>query len=72
MKRVVALQTGFYKGNRIRPGTVFDVPDEVTGKWFELYDGPEIKKPKPKKESGPQTFSEISRADHAANTAKTQ
>lgn len=32
--KVKAIALGFYKGTRIRPGTVFDVPEKMTGKWF--------------------------------------
>ena len=36
MKIVKATALGFYKGSRVRPGTVFSVPDTMTGSWFEL------------------------------------
>ncbi len=35
MKIVKATALGFYKGSRVRPGTVFSVPDTMTGSWFE-------------------------------------
>lgn len=43
MKIVKATALGFYKGSRVRPGTVFSVPDSMTGSWFELVErrGPE-------------------------------
>ncbi len=43
MKIVKATALGFYKGSRVRPGTVFSVPDTMTGNWFELVErrGPE-------------------------------
>jgi hypothetical protein len=36
MKIVKATALGFYKGSRVRPGTVFSVPDNMAGSWFEL------------------------------------
>jgi hypothetical protein len=36
MKIVKATALGFYKGSRVRPGTVFSVPDSMAGSWFEL------------------------------------
>jgi hypothetical protein len=33
--KVVAKETGFYNGSRVRPGTIFEVPDGLKGKWFE-------------------------------------
>lgn len=75
--RVIASKVGFFGGNRIRVGQVFDVPEGTTGKWFQPYaEAPksaESKKSEPKKgkdKSGPTTFSEIAKQDGDAQAPK--
>lgn len=70
--KVVATEMGFVDGNRVRAGTVFEVPDGSTAKWFVPLDGAASKaksadKPKtPKAEAlsqmgrdKPKTFTEV-------------
>lgn len=77
MMRVIATKLGFYAGNRIRVGQVFDVPEGTTGKWFQPFAGTEKpvepKKSEPKKgkdKNGPTTFSEIAKQDGDAQAPK--
>ena len=75
--RVIASKVGFFGGNRIRVGQVFDVPEGTTGKWFQPYvetaKVAESKKSEPKKgkdKNGPTTFSEIAKQDGDAQAPK--
>lgn len=69
--RVVATDTGFFDGVRRKAGTVFEVPEGVSAKWFEPVESaakvvaPKSKAPKGAKANEPQTFSEISKKDGA-------
>jgi hypothetical protein len=79
--QVIAKATGFYPDTLRKPGDVFEVPEGVTGHWFEPVGGAEPEQSKPQaaqrapagkkaKSSEPQTFSEITAKDSADQTPK--
>lgn len=79
--RVIADKMGFFRGSRVRPGEVFDVPEGTTGKWFspapaeskaaEAEPKPNLKpKSKKAKDDGPTTFSELAKQDAKDLTPK--
>jgi|GEM_PF-1560496 len=70
--KVVATEMGFVDGNRVRAGTVFDVPEGSTAKWYVPLESaaskakPEAKakavKPEALSQMGrdkPKTFTEV-------------
>lgn len=70
--KVVATEMGFVDGNRIRAGTVFDVPEGSTAKWYvplesaaskaKSADKPKAQKPVALSQMGqdkPKTFTEV-------------
>lgn len=71
--KVVATEMGFVDGNRVRAGTVFDVPEGSTAKWYVPLESaaskakPEAKAVKPVKPEAlsqmgrdkPKTFTEV-------------
>lgn len=62
MKKVVALSMGFLNGNRVRPGTIIDVPDDFKGSWVAPVDSPAAQPQKPKAKPAPKTLSEMAKA----------
>lgn len=62
--KVIATELGFY-GSRRRPGEVFEIPDGTKGKWFVPVDKAKPKG-KAKEDKGPDTLSELARAEHKA------
>lgn len=65
--KVKALDAGFYAGNRVRAGQVFEVPEGTKAKWFVAVD--EIKAdeapkgPKARKKDEPATLSQAGKQD---------
>ena len=44
--QVKAITTAFYRGARVRPGVILDVPADLKGSWFvKLEDAPKAAKP---------------------------
>lgn len=69
MKTVVALESGFYNGSRVRAGTQFDVPDDFTAKWVAAVDTPAAAPPKAKaSRSEPRTLSQMAKVAVQAPT----
>lgn len=69
--KVRAKQLGFYKGNRIRPGAVFDIAEgEKLGKWMEPVTGASVVE----KVAGdePATFSELNATEVSKKTRREQ
>lgn len=60
--KVLALETGFFAGARVRKGTTFDVPEGTRGKWFTPVDSEAAKAPgkaaKADKQNKPAALSE--------------
>lgn len=59
--KVLALETGFFAGARVRKGSTFDVPEGTRGKWFTPVDSEAAKAPKadkPAKADKPSALSE--------------
>lgn len=60
--KVKALEAGFFAGNRVREGAVFEVPEGTKGKWFVPVD--EVKAepaPKAKGKKEPSTLAEAAK-----------
>jgi hypothetical protein len=52
--RVIATDKGFHNGARVKPGTVFSVPDGSKAKWFKpVESGEKVEKPARGKRSAP-------------------
>lgn len=61
MKRIRAINLGFAPGadlQRVRPGTILEVPDDFSGDWFEVIGGD---KPKAEKPAEPVALSQIAK-----------
>lgn len=70
--KVIALEPGFFDGAPRERGTVFEVPDGRTARWYAPVDEA-VAKPKTKakaKGGEPTTFSEIARTDSEAQAPK--
>lgn len=60
MKTVIATALGFYDGAMVQRGTIFDVPEKLTGKWFQPYTGQVLEEPAELAQE-PTTLSELAR-----------
>jgi hypothetical protein len=69
--RVIAKTDGFHDGHRVRKGEVFEIPESMKpGKWMEAVADKPKAEPQKGKAKGPQTFSEIAKADSKAQAPK--